>query len=84
MKNADVCNAIKKHETLTDHPPIRVYVTKYVENRITLKIKMGYYLQVLTPETMKLLGSNKSKITKDKNDENVPLLEITEVVLVHR
>ena len=75
---------IKKHETLADNPPVRVYVTKYVENRITLKIKMGYYLQVLTPETMKLLGSNKSKITKDKNDENVPLLEITEVVLVHR
>ena len=32
---------------------------------------------------MKLLGSTKSKITKDKNDENVPKLEITEVVLVH-
>ena len=32
---------------------------------------------------MKLLGSTKSKITKDKNGENVPHLEITEVVLVH-
>ena len=32
---------------------------------------------------MKLLGSTKSKITKDENDENVPYLEITEVVLVH-
>ena len=32
---------------------------------------------------MKLLGSNKSKITKDKNGENVPNLEITEVVLVY-
>ena len=32
---------------------------------------------------MKLLGSTKSKITKDKNDENVPHTEITEVVLVH-
>ena len=32
---------------------------------------------------MKLLGSNKSRITKDKNGENVPSLEITEVVLVH-
>ena len=44
------------------------------------KIKTGYYLELLTPETMKLLGSNKSKITKNKNGEN---LEITEVVLVH-
>ena len=32
---------------------------------------------------MKLLGSTKNKITKDKNDENVPHLEITEMVLIH-
>ena len=38
---------------------------------------------LLTPETMKLLGSTKSKITKDKNGDNVPHLEITEVVLVY-
>ena len=48
-----------------------------------VKIKTGYYLQLLTPETMKLLGSTENKITKDKNGENVPHLEITEVVLVH-
>ena len=35
------------------------------------------------PETMKLLGRDKNKITKDKNGENVPNLEITEVILVH-
>ena len=35
------------------------------------------------PETMKLLGNTKSKINKDKNGENVPHLEITEVVLIH-
>ena len=46
-------------------------------------MKTGYYLELLTLETMKLLGSTKSKITKDKNGENVPHLEITEVVLVH-
>ena len=54
-----------------------------IENRITFKIKNGYYLELLTPETMKLLGSTESKITKDKNGENVPHLEITELVLVH-
>ena len=58
------------------------YVNK-IENRITLKIKNEYSLEILTPETMKLLGSTANKITKDKNGENVPHLEITEVVLVH-
>ena len=48
-----------------------------------LKIKTGYYLKHLTPETMKLLGSTKSKIIIDENGENVPYLEITEVVLIH-
>ena len=51
--------------------------------QITFKIKTGYYLELLTPETRKLLRSNKSKITKDKSSENVPNLEIMEVVLVH-
>ena len=50
---------------------------------VRFKIKNGYSLELLTPETMKLLGSTKNKITKDKNGENVPHLEITEVVLVH-
>ena len=54
-----------------------------IENRNTFKIKTGYYLEILTPETMKLLRSAKIKITKDKNGENVPHLEITEVVIVH-
>ena len=48
-----------------------------------LKLKIGYYLELLTPETMKLLGSTGSKITKDTNSENVPHLEIVELVLVH-
>ena len=47
-----------------------------------LKTKTGYYLEFLMPVTRKLLGSNKSKITKYKNGENVPHLEITELVLV--
>ena len=42
-----------------------------------------YSLELLTSETMKLLGSTENKITKDKNGENVPHLEITQVVLVH-
>ena len=73
---------LKKHEEDIDKPSVQIYVNK-IENRATFKIKNGYSLELLTPETMKLLGSTKNKITKDKNGENVPHLEITEVVLVH-
>ena len=54
-----------------------------IEKRITFKIKDGYMLELLTPETVNLLGSNENKTAKDKNGENVPHLEIKEVVLVH-
>ena len=73
---------LKKHKIVTDNPSIRIYVNK-IENRITFKIKTGYYLELLMPETMKLLGSTKSKTTKDEKSENVRHLEITEVVLMH-
>ena len=73
---------LKKQGENIDNPSVKIYVNK-IENRITFKIKNGYSLELLTPETMKLLGSTENKITKDKNGENVPHLEITEVVLVH-
>ena len=72
---------LKKHRENTDNPSVQIYINK-IENRMTLKIKNGYSLELLTPETMKLLGSTENKITKDKNGENVPHLKITEVVLV--
>ena len=59
-----------------------MYVNK-IENMVTFKIKNGYSLKLLTPETMKLLGSTENKITKDKNGKNVLHLEITEVALLH-
>ena len=73
---------MEKHGEDIDEPSVQIYVNK-IENRITFKIKDGYSLELLTPETMKLLGSTKSKINKDKNGENLLHLEITEVVLVH-
>ena len=73
---------LKKHSESVDNPSIGIYVNK-IQNRITFKIKNGYYLELLTPETMKLLRGTVSKITKDKNGENVPHLEIVELVLVH-
>ena len=72
----------KKHSENFDNPSIKIYANK-IENRVTFKIKNGYYLELLTPETMKLLGSTESKIAKDKNGENVPHLEIVELVLIH-
>ena len=66
----------------TDNPPIRIYLNK-IENRITFRIKTEYYLQFLTLETMEFLGGTKNKITKIENEEIVPHLEITEVVLAH-
>ena len=69
-----------KNSENVDNPSIKLYVNK-IENRVTFKIKNGYYL--LTPETMKLLGISESKITKDKNGENVSHLEIVELVLIH-
>ena len=57
---------IKKHETLTDHPSIQIYLNK-IKNRIGFKIKTGYKLELLTPETMKSLGSTKKVVDKDKN-----------------
>ena len=73
---------LKKHGENIDKPSIQIYVNK-IKNRITFKIKKGYSRELLTKKTMKLLGSAKNKKTKDKNGENVPHLEIAEVVLVH-
>ena len=73
---------LKKHRESADNTSIKIYVNK-IENRVIFKIKNGYYLELLTPETMKLLGSTESKITKDKHSENVPHLDIVELLLIH-
>ena len=72
----------KNHGEEIDNPSIRIYVNK-IENRIKLKIKTGYYLELLTIETMKLLGSTKNKTIKDKNSEYMSRIEIRKVVLVN-
>ena len=73
---------IKKYEALTENPPIQIYPNK-IKNRIVFKVKTGYKLELLSPETMKLLGSAKKDVDKDKDGEDVPKLESVEVVLVH-
>ena len=60
---------IKKHETVAETAPILIYANN-ITNRIVFKIKTGYKLELLSKETMKLLGSNENV----KNSENVPRL----------
>lgn len=61
---------------------IQIYLN-IIENTITFKIKTGYYLEFSTPQTMKLLGISEKRITKNKNGENLPGLEVAEVVFFH-
>ena len=72
----------KKHQTIGENAPILIYANT-INNRIVFKIKSGYKLELLSKETMKLLGSTKDTTDGDKNSENVPKLENVEVVLVH-
>ena len=67
---------IKKRGEKTVNPSIRIYINK-IENIIMFITKTGYYLELLVRETMKLLGSTKSKKTKIENGENIPSLEFT-------
>ena len=72
---------IKKYETIADNPPIQIYVNK-IKNAIVFKIKAGYKLELLTEETMQLLGSPRNFIDKNKDGEIAPRLETVEVLLV--
>ena len=73
---------IQKHKTLTGNPPIQIYPNK-IKNRIVFRIKTGYKLEMLTPETMRLLTNTKKDVDEDKDGEKVPKLESAEVILVH-
>ena len=59
---------IKKHEHLTENPPVQIYPNK-IRNRIFFKIKTRYKVELLTSETMKLLGSTKKDVNKDKMEK---------------
>ena len=55
---------IKKYETLAENPAVQIYPNK-IKNRIIFKVKAGYKIELLFPETMKLLGSAKKYADKD-------------------
>ena len=71
-----------KNEIVAINLPIQIYINK-IKNRVAFKIKKGYKLELLSKETMRLLGSIEKFIDKDKNGENVPKLEIVDVILMH-
>ena len=73
---------IKKHETIDKVSPILIHANN-ISNRIVFKIKTEYKLELLSKETIILLGSTSSIIDADKSSENVSRLENVEVVLVH-
>ena len=72
---------IKKHETIADNSPVQIYVNK-IKNTIVFKIKTDYKLELLSKETMQLLGGSRKDFDQNKNGEIVPRLETVEVVLV--
>ena len=73
---------IKKHETIADVSPELIYVNE-INNRIAFKIKSGCKLELLSKETMRLLGSSTNTIDGNKNSELVPKLESVDLVLVY-
>ena len=73
---------IKKYEAIDKVSPVLIYVNE-INNRIVFKIKSGYKLELLSKETMRLLGSSSGTIDGDKNSELVPKLESVDLVLVH-
>ena len=65
---------LKEHGEETDNPLRKIYTTK-IENRIIFEIKAGYYIKLISSESIKSFGSTKSKITKDENSKNMPHLK---------
>ena len=61
-------NLSLKTLTLTENPPIQIYPNK-IKNRIIFKVKTGYKLESVFPETMKLLGSTKKMLIKIKMEK---------------
>ena len=71
-----------KHETSTKNPPLQIYPNN-IKKRIVFKVKTGYTLELLSLETMKLLGSTKKDVDKDQDGEDVPKPESVELFLMH-
>ena len=69
-------------EDFFDNPPVQIDANK-IKNRTVFKIKRGSKLELLSKETMQLLGSSNKDTDENKDREIVPKLETVEVVLLH-
>ena len=72
---------IENRKTIANNTPVQIYVNK-IKNRVVFKIKLGYKLELLSLETIKLLGSTKNDVDQDKDGENVLRLQPIEDFLV--
>ena len=72
---------IKKHETLAQNFSLQIYPNK-IRNRIFNEVKTGCKLELVSPETLRLLGSAKKDVNQDKHGEDVPKLESVKVTFV--
>lgn len=61
----------QKHDLITTTPLTQIYINS-MEKKITFKIKSGYYFDVLTVKTIKLLGSTDRRKTDSKDEDNIP------------
>ena len=73
---------IKKHETIVNNPHVETYVNK-IKNRIVFKLKTNYKLELLSPETMKLLGSTKKDVDQmERMYQNQDLLKLIQYIVI--
>ena len=70
---------LKKDETIANNPPVQIYVNR-IKKSIVFSIKTSYKLEILSPETIKLLGSTKKDVDQDRDGGNMSKLESDEVV----
>ena len=69
---------LKKDETIANNPPVQIYVNR-IKKSIVFSIKTSYKLEILSPETIKLLGSTKKDVDQDRDGGNMSKLESDEV-----
>ena len=61
---------MNKYETIVNNFPVQIFANK-IKNRLVFKLRTDYKIELLSPETMELLGTTKKDIDQDKDGEDV-------------
>ena len=61
---------MNKYETIVNNFPVQIFANK-IKNRLVFKLRRDYKIELLSPETMELLGTTKKDIDQDKDGEDV-------------